>query len=199
MINQQPDLIVCGEAGELLSALEAIAAVKPDVAIVDLMLPTGSGVDLIKSVRKCSPDTAIVVLTMHDESNYGERALRAGARGFVTKGDATKKVLPALRRVLEGRLYVSEDFAASMATRFIKGSLHPGRSHIEQLSNRELEVYRLLGRGRETRDIAESLQISPKTVQVYYGRIKEKLGYDHHMAMVREAVRWLEAEERGMT
>ncbi len=197
LINQQADLVVCGEAGEAPRALEAIAESEPDVAIVDLTLSSGSGLELTKSIRKSSPGTAIVVLTMHDESLYAERALRAGARGYVMKRDTTKKILTAIRRVLEGKLYVSDEFAASMTSRFIEGSPQTGVSPMNQLSDRELEVYRLLGEGRETWAIAETLHISAKTVQVYYARIKEKLGYENATELLREAVRWREAEERG--
>ena len=197
LINQQFDLTVCGEAGDAPRALEVITDTEPDVAIVDLTLSSGSGLELTKSIRKSSPNTAIVVLTMHDESLYAERALRAGARGYVMKRDTTKKILSAIRRVLEGKLYVSDEFAASMTARFIDGSATAGASPMKQLSDRELEVFRMLGEGRETWAIAETLHISAKTVQVYYARIKEKLGYENATELLREAVRWREAEERG--
>lgn len=197
LINQQADLMVCGETGDAPRALELIDQQQPDAAVIDITLANGSGLELTKSVRKLSPRTQIVVLTMHDESLYAERALRAGARGYVMKRDTTKRILVAIRRVLEGKLYVSEDLAASMTARFIDGPSHGTGSPLEQLSDRELEVFRLLGVGKETWAIAETLRISAKTVQVYYARIKEKLGYENATELLREAVRWRESEEHG--
>jgi DNA-binding NarL/FixJ family response regulator len=197
LIDQQADLIVCGESGEAPEALQGIMATEPDAAVIDLTLSCGSGLELTKSVRKAVPKTAVVALTMHDESLYAERALRAGAWGYVTKRDATKRILPAIRRVMDGKIYVSDEFAATMTARFVGGDAPAGHSLVGQLSDRELEVYRLLGEGRQTWDIGGMLGISPKTVQVYYSRIKEKLGYDTMNEMLREAVRAREAEERG--
>lgn len=191
LINQQCDLVVCGEAASAPAALEAIEAHKPEVAIIDISLRTGSGIELLKDVRRISPGTASIVLTMHDESLYAERALRAGARGYVMKRDTTKRILVAIRTVLEGRRYLTAELTAALTERLIDGAPAEGaESPLAQLSDRELEVFRMLGAGMETRKIGEALKISMKTVQVYCGRIKEKLGLNSATELLREAVRW---------
>ena len=192
LIHQQPDLEVCGEAEDAPRALQAIGALKPDVAIVDITLASGSGLELVKDIKRNAPSVVVVVLSMHDESLYAERALRAGARGYVTKRDTTKKIIIAIRDVLEGKLHVSNEFKALMTEKLIEGG--SGGSVVESLSDRELEVFRLLGQGIETRLIAESLCISIKTVQVYCARIKEKLNLQNITELLREAVRWCETE-----
>src|ERR1700677_1003793 len=184
LISQQPDLTVCGEAESAPVARELIGEKKPDVAIVDLTLAEGSGFEVIKDIRFQSPKTAVIVLSMHDESLYAERALRAGARGYVMKRETTKKIITAIRQVLEGKLFVSEKFAATITERLVEGK-SDGGSPLEQLSDRELEVFQMLGRGMQTRQIAESLHISMKTVQVYCARIKEKLGLGSAAELLR--------------
>jgi len=190
LINQQPDLNVCGEAESAPEALRGIDEKKPDVAVVDITLSSGSGIELIKDVKRMCPKTALIVLSMHDEGLYAERALRAGARAYVMKRDTTKKILAAIRAVLDGRMYVSPEFAASLTERFIDRGASETGSPVELLSDRELEVFRMLGDGIETRRISESLHISIKTVQVYCARIKEKMGLNTMTELLREAVRW---------
>ncbi len=192
LINRQADLEVCGEAGSAPQARERIAAANPDIAVVDITLENGSGLDLIKDLHLLRPQMAVVVLSMHDESLYAERALRAGAKGYLMKKETTKNILLVIREVLEGRLYVSGRFAESILEGLRKGKKGRG-SPIEQLSDRELEVFRMIGRGMKTRDIAESLHISMKTVQVYCGRIKEKLNLADATHLMREAIRMHEA------
>jgi len=194
LINQQHDLVVCGECGSAPAARQLVAQKKPDIAIVDITLTEGSGIELIKDMRIENPKTAIIVLSMHDESLYAERALRAGARGYVMKRETTKKIITAIRHVLEGKLYVSEKLAAAITERFAGGKTGAG-SPVEQLSDRELEVFQMLGQGMETRQIAESLHISMKTVQVYCARIKEKLNLSTATELLREAVRWQERDK----
>jgi DNA-binding NarL/FixJ family response regulator len=147
LISQQADLQICGEAGNEPQALELIRTVQPDVAIVDISLENGSGIELIKSIKAMFPTVTVLVLSMHDESLYAERALRAGARGYVMKREAAKKVIEAIRCVLAGQLYVSDKIAALMAEKFVEGRTAATASPIEQLSNRELEVFQLLGLG----------------------------------------------------
>lgn len=195
LINQQSDLVVCGEAGNAPEALRAIEAAQPDVAIVDITLASGSGIELVKDLKRTCPRVVIVVLSMHDESLYAERALRAGARGYVMKSETTQKIIAALHCVLAGKIYVSEEFQASMAEKLFDPGA--GASPIEQLSDRELEVFKMLGQGIETRRIAESLHISMKTVQVYCARIKEKLNLANATELLREAVRWSENETKS--
>ena len=192
LINQQPDLTVCGETETAPKAREAIAALQPDIAIVDISLKDSSGIDLIKDLKQAQPRVAILVLSMHDESHYAERALRAGASGYIMKRETTRKVIDAIRRVLEGKLYVSETVAEAMTARFVRGKPAADLSPIEHLSDRELEVFEMLGRGLGTRQIAESLHVSIKTVQAYCARVKEKMNLNSATELLREAIRWNE-------
>ena len=198
LINQQGDLVVCGEAGDAPQALSAMEELQPDAAVIDVTLESGSGIELIKDLRRCCPRLAIVVLSMHDESLYAERALRAGARGYVTKRETSKKIVAAIRKVLEGGIYTSENFAAIMAEKFVEGRNVAVSSPVAELSDRELEVFKMLGSGQETRQIGESLSISMKTVQVYCARIKEKLGVKTMNELLREAVRWVESQNSAV-
>jgi DNA-binding NarL/FixJ family response regulator len=193
LIHQQPDLIVCSEAETASAALESIAATRPDVAIVDISLKDSSGIELIKSIKVFHPQVAVIVLSMHDEALYAERSLRAGARGYIMKRETTKKIIAAIRRVLEGKLYLSERLASLFAEKFVDGHTTTVSSPIEQLSDRELEVFQKLGEGCETRQIAESMHVSMKTVQVYCARIKEKLKLANATELLREAIRWNES------
>lgn len=192
LIHQQPDLAVSGEAETGPQALQSILALKPDVAIVDISLKDSSGIELIKSLKQCCPKVAVLVLSMHEESHYAERALRAGAKGYIVKRETTRKVISAIRKVLEGKVYVSEDLAAALAAQLVTGHSLATGSTAELLSDRELEVFELFGQGRGTRQIAEQLHVSVKTVQAYCARIKEKLGLASATELVREAVRWHE-------
>lgn len=194
LINKRPDLRVCGEAGTAPEALERISVIQPDIAIVDITLASGSGIELIKDIQAMHSNVAVLVLTMHDETVYALRALRAGARGYVMKGEATTKVIQAIRTVLEGKLYVSEKVTALMAEKLSTHSPRKAGSPIELLSDRELEVFQLLGRGLGTRQIADQLHISFKTVQAFCARIKDKLQLDTVNELLREAVRWQESQ-----
>lgn len=195
LVSHQPDLSVCGEADRPGPALAAIASLKPDVAIVDLSLGDGSGLDLIRDLRRMHPEVAILVLSMHDESLYAERALRAGARGYIMKREATRNVILAIRRVREGKIAVSPRLAESLAEKLIDASPGDSADPVASLSDRELEVFRLVGEGRQTRHIADALHLSAKTVQAYYARIKEKLGARNANELLREAVRWVQERE----
>lgn len=194
LIEQQPDLGVCGEADRAAAALAGIAATRPDVAIVDLSLGEGSGLELIRDLKLQHPDVAVLVLSMHDEDLYAERALRAGARGYIMKREVTRNVIEAIRRVLAGGTYLSERLAAALAEKLVRGTPPAPASPIARLSDRELEVFRMLGRGLATRQIAASLRVSAKTVQAYAARIKEKLALSSSTELLREAIRW---EEEG--
>jgi DNA-binding NarL/FixJ family response regulator len=196
LINQQPGLRVCGEAESGPQARERILALKPDVAVVDIALKDSSGIELIKDLKQCCPGVAVLVLSMHEESHYAERALRAGARGYIMKRETATKVIMAIRQVLAGKLYMSESLAAAMAAQFVTGNAPATGSLVEQLSDRELEVFELLGDGRGTRQIAESLGVSIKTVQAYCARMKEKLNLASATELVREAVRWRESANK---
>lgn len=193
LINKRPDLRVCGEAGSAPEALQRIGAIQPDIAIVDITLASGSGIELVKDLHARHPAVAVLVLTMHDETVYALRALRAGARGYIMKAEATTKIIQAIRTVLEGRLYVSDRVTTLMAEKFASHPRQAG-SPVELLSDRELEVFQLLGRGLSTRQIADQLHISFKTVQAFCARIKDKLHLDNVNELLREAVRWQDAQ-----
>jgi DNA-binding NarL/FixJ family response regulator len=195
LIHQQPDLSVCGEAETAPQALSAVTKLKPDVAIVDISLKVGSGIELIKNIKSIQPRVAVIVLSMHDENLYAERALRAGARGYIMKRETAKKVIAAIRQVLEGNLYLSEGLTALFAERFVGGDSAELTPSVAQLSDRELEVFQLLGQGHETRQIADSLNISIKTVQAFCARIKEKLKLTSATELLREAIRWHEGQQ----
>ncbi len=192
LINQQPDLAVCGEAESAQEALEFIATRGPDLAIVDLSLKESSGLELIKTIKTTHPNVAVIVLSMHDERHYAERAIRAGARGYVMKRETTKKIISAIHQVLAGKLGVSEEVAALFAERFVDNKSRTW-TPVEELSDRELEVFRLLGQGLDTRAVANRLQISIKTVQAYCARIKDKLSLANATELLREAIRWTES------
>jgi DNA-binding NarL/FixJ family response regulator len=193
LINAQNDLVVCGEAEDSAGAITGIAKTRPDVALVDISLKNESGLELVKNLESQFPLVALIVLSMHDEALYAERALRAGARGYVMKRETTKSVLASIRRVLEGGVYVSERVVNSMARRFSSSSKGAESSPVERLSDRELEIFRLLGQGRTTAQIAEDLHLSLKTVQAYCARAKEKFGVSSLGELLRAAIRWEDA------
>jgi DNA-binding NarL/FixJ family response regulator len=195
-LRQQGDLTVCGEAEDTPRALEGILAQKPDVVILDISMSGRSGIDLIKDLKQLQPNVGVIVLTMHDEMTYAERALRAGARGYIMKREATDKIVAAVRQVLAGKLYVSDRVQARLAEKFVGGVPPSSQSPVSLLSDRELEVFQLLGQGRDTKQIAEELKVSFKTVHTYCSRIKEKLRLTKATELLREAVRWEEQRQR---
>jgi DNA-binding NarL/FixJ family response regulator len=194
LINQEPDLMVCGEAEDGRSALDKIASSKPDILIVDVSLDGPDGIELLKVVRSRDPKMPVLMLSMHDESLYAERALRAGANGYIMKQEATERVLVAIRQILGGAVYVSERMAQKMMHQFIGRSGTAGRSTMEELTDRELEVFRLIGQGHGTRQIAEELHLSVKTVESYYAHIKEKLSLKNARELVQRAVQWVDSK-----
>jgi DNA-binding NarL/FixJ family response regulator len=188
LINQEPDLVVCGEAEEAHTALKAIAAAKPDILIADISLKGPDGLDLLKNLRASYPDLPVLILSMHDESIYAERVLRARANGYIMKQEATEKVLVALRRVLSGDIYLSEKMANKLLHQYISGAPADLNSRLSTLSDRELEVFRLIGEGRSTRQIAEGLHLSIKTVETYQAHIKDKLSLRSGRELVQHAI-----------
>jgi DNA-binding NarL/FixJ family response regulator len=193
LINSQPDLVVCGQAEDAAQALAGIGASKADLALIDISLKTASGLELVKDLKVHHPDIALIVLSMHDEMLYAERAIRAGARGYVMKRETTKEVVTAIRRVVQGDVYVSERVVNLMARRLGSPRKAAASSPVEQLSDRELEIFRLLGQGRTTSQIATDLHLSLKTVQAYCARAKEKFGVDSLTELLRAAIRWEDA------
>jgi len=193
LINSQSDLMVCGEAKDSSEAIDAITKEPPDVAIIDISLTNESGLELIKNLVKQFPQVAVVVLSMHDETLYAERALRAGARGYVMKHETSKSVLASIRRVIGGDIYVSERIVNRMALRLTAARRRAGSSPVERLSDRELEIFQLLGQGRTPSEIARDLNLSLKTVQAYCARAKEKFGVTSLTELLRAAIRWDDA------
>jgi DNA-binding NarL/FixJ family response regulator len=194
LISRQPDLHVCGEADSTPSALRTIGAARPDVAIVDLSLDGRSGLELIKDLRQIHPEIAVLVLSMRDELSFAERALRAGARGYVMKREVAKQVILAIRRVEAGGVWVSDRVSALLAQRVAAGVPQGPEPPITRLSERELEVFRLIGQGQATRQIAGALHVSAKTVQTYCTRVKLKFGLASATQLLREAIRWHDDE-----
>jgi DNA-binding NarL/FixJ family response regulator len=192
LINQQADLVACGEAEDASAALTKIASTRPHIALVDISLKLTSGIELIKDMRIQCPDVAIIVLSMHDEMLYAERALRAGARGYLMKRESSQNVLIAIRRVLAGGVYLSDRVIAAMALRLggRTSTTSSDGAPVDRLSDRELEIFRLLGQGRTTMKIAGDLHLSLKTVQAYCARAKEKLGVSTAIELRRAATRW---------
>ena len=192
LINEELQFEVCGAAGSGREALQLMASTRPAIAIVDISLEGGSGIELLKDMKAMHPDVAAIVLSMHDESLYAERAMRAGARGYIMKREATGKVLDAIKAVLDGKLYFSNAANAVMAQKLTQGSAGAAETPVAGLSDRELEVFELLGRGNNTRQISDQMNLSPKTVQVYCARIKEKLNLANINELIAQAVRWHE-------
>lgn len=190
LINQEPDLSVSGEAEEAHTALKRIAASPPDVVIVDISLNGPDGLEVIKTIRASDPSLPLLVLSMHDEAVYAERALRAGANGYIMKQEATETVLVALRRILNREIYVSERVANKLLRQFISGTATAKRSPVSDLTDRELEVFRLIGEGHGTRQIAEELHLSVKTVESYQAHLKEKLSLRSGRELVQHAIQW---------
>jgi len=194
LINQQSDLVVCGEAATAAEAMRGIPASKPEVAIVDISLKDSSGLELIKDLKKSCPRLLVLVLSMHEESHYAERALRAGAKGYIMKRESTKKVIEAIRKVLEGKFCLSDAITQTITMQFVEGKRLATCSPVEQLSDRELAVFDLLGRGLGTRQIAETFQVSVKTIQSYCARIKDKLNVGSATELIHEAIRHYETQ-----
>ena len=190
LINREPDMIVCGAAEEAQSALRAIPGLQPDVLMVDISLSGPDGLELVKTIRTRDANLPILVLSMHDESIYAERALRAGANGYIMKQEATEKVLVAIRRILRGDVYLSDRVSSKMLQNYVRGSSTARESPVADLSDRELEVFRLVGEGHGTRQIAEELHLSVKTVETYQAHIKEKLSLRNARELVQHAIEW---------
>ena len=192
LIEKNSDLTVCGEAEDAPTALEGIAETRADLAIIDLSLGSGSGIDLIRSIRSSFPDVAMIVLSMHDERVYAERVIRAGARGYVMKRESTKKIIDAIHEVLRGNLYLSKEMTELLVEKFMSSDPERVGLPIAQLSDRELEVFKLIGQGYEINEIAKMLNVNHKTIHTYSTRIREKLKLDSSAELLREALRWTE-------
>jgi DNA-binding NarL/FixJ family response regulator len=193
-INRQTDLEVCGEANNPGEAISALSELKPDLLVTDMTMPGRSGVEFVKDVHALLPELPMLVLSMHDEMLYAERALRAGARGYLMKDAGSAKVLEVIRLILSGQSYVSPQMSARLLDAVTGRRPRGSTSPIEKLSDREFEVFRLLGSGKSTKEVAEALHLSPKTVDVHRGRIKAKLQLKDASSLIHHAVRWVETQ-----
>ena len=193
LISHEPDLEVSGEADDAAGALQQAEALKPDIAIVDITLRSSNGLELIKDLHIRSPNTAVLVLSMHDESLYAERVLRAGGRGYIMKQEGGKRIIEGLRQIAQGRTFVSDAISAKILDSF-SGRGRENKSAVEQLTDREFEVFQLIGGGLSTKEMAEKLHVSVKTIEVHRVNIKEKLDTPTASDLIRFAVRWVEAQ-----
>ena len=193
LMANEADLEICGEADDVSAALAQAENLKPDLAIVDITLRSGNGLELIKDLQIRSPQTAVLVLSMHDESLYAERVLRAGGRGYIMKQEGGAKILEGIRQVASGRTFVSAAISARILDSF-SGHGQENKSAVDLLTDREFEVFQLIGRGLSTKEMAEKMHVSVKTIEVHRVNIKEKLGTPTAPDLIRFAVRWVESE-----
>ena len=193
LINREKDLVVAGEADSAAGAVEQTAQLKPDLVIVDITLPGRSGLDLIRDIHAVHPAALVLVVSMHEESLYAERVLRAGGRGYVMKQAGGKKLMEAIRQVLGGQIYVSADTSARILETFSRNNNETPATGVQSLSDREFEIFQLIGQGENTRDIAKKLSLSVKTVEVHRLNIKGKLKLATAAELIHFAVRWMQS------
>ena len=196
LINHQADTEVCGEAEDAARALDLLATSQPDLIMIDITLPGKSGLELIKDVKAIRPDLAILVISMHDESLYADRVLRAGARGYITKHEGGDKLIGAIRHVLNGKIYVSESMSAHILEIFSGAQSGADRSSIQNLSDREFEVFQALGEGLSSQEIAKKLHLSAKTVDAHRANIKAKLKINTTAELISFAARWTSTQTK---
>jgi DNA-binding NarL/FixJ family response regulator len=194
LINRQPDLIVCGEQEDARKAMDAITKLNPDLIVVDLSLRDSSGLELIRNLKAQYPGKPVLVVSVHDESIYAEIAFRAGALGYLMKQEALEKIIPAVRRVLAGNVYVSDAQAAKMLQQQVRGNTDVQQPAIKSLSDREVEVFHLIGTWKKTKEIAGELHLSVKTVEYYREQIKRKLNLKDAAELTQYATAWVQKE-----
>jgi DNA-binding NarL/FixJ family response regulator len=195
LIEREPDMTVCGDAADAAAALTGLAAAAPDLVIVDISLGGTSGIELIKTIKAQYEDLPVLVVSMHEESLYSERALRAGAMGYVMKHEPSKTVKTAIRKVLDGDLFLSPKMSSTMVAKLIHGSHEQFSSPLATLSDRELEVFRMLGHGKSVRLIAEEMGVTIPTVNSFRNRIKEKLNLKSSTEVMLQAIQWVQDEK----
>ncbi len=195
LIRRHEDFEICGEVGTAAEALDAIPALTPDLVLMDLTLPDKNGLELIKDLRSLCPKVAILVLSMHDEMLYAERVIRAGGRGYIMKESAAHVLVDAMRKILDGGIFLSDQASAHILGALSRSRDSKPRSRLERLTDREFEVFELVGHGKSAHEIAEQLHISPRTVDAHRAHIREKLGLPDSPALMRYAVRWVESGE----
>jgi DNA-binding NarL/FixJ family response regulator len=190
-INDMDEMTVCGEASDKAEGLQKVEELTPDLVVVDISLGDGSGIELIKEIKSRWPNTKMLVSSMHDESLFAERAIRAGALGFVNKGESSETFVEALRKVKDGNIFLSSRMTDYVLNQFVNSPEEPRKSRIDSLSDREIEVFELIGRGMITKQIAAKLELSPKTVETYREHIKMKLNLANGTELTRHAVQWV--------
>jgi DNA-binding NarL/FixJ family response regulator len=190
LIDRENDLSVCGEAEGAHSAFHAVATLRPDIVVLDISLSGPDGLDVLKEIRARTIHLPVLILSMHDESIYAERAMRAGANGYIMKQEATEKVLIAIRRILQGEVYLSDRLINSMLRQYVRGTAPAQASPLVNLTDRELEVFRLIGEGHGTRQIADQLHVSVKTIESYQAHIKDKLALKNARELLQHAIEW---------
>ncbi len=194
LIDLETDLTVCGDAPDAADGMNGIRQSAPDLVIVDISLDTTSGIDLIKAIKRDYEDMPVLVVSMHSESLYGDRALRAGAMGYVMKSEPATTVVSAIRTVLSGNVHISENMATLVVSKFVKGEPDQIPSPLETLSDREMEVFRMLGQGKGTREIAQEMNVAIPTISSFKNRIKEKLKFKNSTEMILYALQWFRKE-----
>ncbi len=196
LINHESDFYVCGQAGQARQALKAISELKPDVAIVDITLEDSDGIELTKDIKARHPKLPVIVLSMHDESIYAERVLRAGARAYLMKDAVSDKIITAIHTVLDGEIYVSDIMAKKLLRKLAGNHVDAINTPIGNLTDREFEVFRWIGQGNKPSRIAQRMHISVKTVETYLARIKEKLDIADSAQLLQYAIKWAASSER---
>jgi DNA-binding NarL/FixJ family response regulator len=194
LVNQQPNLEVCGEADNAAYAIELVGRLQPDLAIVDIALKTTNGIELTKNIKVHAPNLPVLIVSMHDEGLYAERALRAGAMGYLMKQEASEKIIAAIQRLLQGEIYLSDKIKEKMLHRFVNKKGEGMVFSIDTLSDREMEVFQLIGNGYSTRQIAQKLNLSSKTIDSYREHLKLKLNLESGAELVRHAIQWARSE-----
>ncbi|MGD1086831.1 MAG: response regulator transcription factor [Verrucomicrobiota bacterium] len=197
LIANQPGLQVCGEAGDAREALEKIPVLQPDLVLTDITMPGKNGLELIKDIQALHPGVLVLVISMHDEALYVERVLRSGGRGYVMKQEGGKMIAEAIRRVLDGQIHVSEKMSAKILEIFSGHRADVASSPVEKLTDREFEVFELIGQGLDTKEMAEKLHLSTKTIEVHRANVKAKLKLTSMAELIRYAVRWAESQNTG--
>lgn len=195
LINQQQDLVVCGEQEDASHALSAIGSLKPDLVIADISLKDSSGLELMRNIKAQYSGLPVLVVSAHDESIYAEIAFRAGALGYLMKQEALEKIIPAIRRVLSGNIYVSDALAAKMLQQQVRGQTNIQQSPVKDLSDREMEVFQLIGQWKKTKEIAHELHLSVKTIEYYREQIKRKLNLKNSSELTHYATSWVQREQ----
>jgi DNA-binding NarL/FixJ family response regulator len=197
LIGNQPDMEVCGQAGDACEGLEKVRLLKPNLVLADITLPGRDGLELIKDIQALEAGVSVLVLSMHDESLYAERVLRAGGRGYVMKQEGGKRIMEAIRQVSAGHIFVSEKMSSKILEIFSGHRPEAARSPVESLTDREFQVFQCIGRGVGTKEMARELHVSPKTVEVHRANVKMKLKIKNMAELIRYAVRWVDSEKQG--